>query len=113
MTSATSTDSIVETRTKVTRGKEYRYWIEMNVAGDFNAAFQLESQDLRLDYHGNGQPSLIYTGRIVAEPGNSSVPGPLGHTDQYIYTGEIIENLQGLDSALKCFTRIEVSCIKN
>ncbi|MFH1070830.1 MAG: hypothetical protein V1794_14530 [Candidatus Glassbacteria bacterium] len=113
MTSATSTDSVVETRTRAARGKEYRIWIEVNVAGDFNAAFQLESPDLRLDYHGNGQPSLVYAGRIVAEPGNSVVPRPFGRTDQYIYTGEILENLDGMDSALACFTRIEVSCSEN
>ena len=113
ITAATSTDSLVQTRAAVSRGKEYRYWIEMNVAGDFNAAYQLESEDLRLDYHGNGQPSLIYAGRISAVPGSSSVPVPFGHTDQYIYTDKLIENLDGFDSALACFTRIEVRCVEN
>src|SRR3989339_2052009 len=76
ITAATSREMTVSAEIEVTRGKSYVYFIEMNVAGDFNAVFPLESADGRLDYHGNGQPSLIYSGHILAEPGDSASPEP-------------------------------------
>ena len=110
ITAATSREMTVSAEIEAARGKSYVYFIEMNVAGDFNAAFPLESADGRLDYHGNGQPSLIYSGHILAEPGDSASPEPYGRTDQYQYTGEVIRDLQGIDSAFECLKNIQVFC---
>ena len=111
ITSATSLTGEVTAEVEVPKGKKYRYYIEMNVAGDFNRAFPLETEDSRLDYHGNGQPSLIYRGEIVAEPGNESSPQPYGRTDQHQFTGELIADLAGMESALECLKKIEVTCL--
>jgi len=111
ITRATSLTGEVTAEVEVPRGKKFRYYLEMNVAGDFNRAFPLESEDSRLDYHGNGQPSLVYRGEIVAEPGNKSSPEPYARTDQYQFTGGLITDLAGLDSALECLKKIEVVCL--
>lgn len=111
ITSATSLTGEVTAVVEVPGGEKYRYYIEMNVAGDFNRSFPLETEDSRLDYHGNGQPSLVYRGEIIAVPGNKSAPEPYGRTDQHQFTGERITDLAGMDSALECLKKIEVVCL--
>jgi len=111
ITGATSLTGEVTAEVEVQKGEKYRYYIEMNVAGDFNRSFPLESEDSRLDYNGNGQPSLVYRGEIVAAPGNRSTPQPFGRTDQHQFTGKLIADLAGIDSALECLKKIEVTCL--
>ena len=110
ITGATSYEQLVTaTASGIPKGKKLNYYIEMNVAADFNAAYPLEGENNQLDNQHNGQPSLIYRGQIAAEPGEVSVPTPWARTEQYQFTGEIIEDLSGMDSALKCFSKIEVT----
>lgn len=111
ITRATSLTGEVTAEVEVPGAKKYRYYIEMNVAGDFNRRFPLETEDSRLDYNGNGQPSLVYRGEIIAEPGIKSVPEPFGRTDQHQFTGELFTDLTGMVSALECLTKIEVVCL--
>ncbi|MCE5270879.1 DUF2271 domain-containing protein [bacterium] len=113
VTRATSQDGKVHAETKVAAGQRYLCYIEMNVAGDFNSAYPFERQDGTLDNHGNGQPSLVYRAALTAADGATAVPEPVGRTEQYGYTGEIIHDLQGLDSALKCLTSLAVTCSAN
>ena len=47
----------------------------------------------------------------MAEPGNRSTPEPCGRTDQHQFTGELIADLAGMDSALECLKKIEVVCL--
>ena len=112
ITRATSRTETINAQAIVPRASRWRYYVEMNVAGDFNRAFPLEREDQRLDYHGNGQPSLVYAGEIVAEPDSSSIPQPVGRSDQYQFSGELIPDIKGLDSALRVFKKIEVVCLK-
>jgi hypothetical protein len=110
ITGATSQTGKVRAEATVPAGKKYVFYLEMNVAGDFNNAYPFEVAGGVVDYHGNGQPSLIYRGEITAAPGDSSSPVPYGRTEQHQYTGVIIRNLDGLDSALKCLKNIKVVC---
>ena len=55
---------------------------------------------------------LIYKGEIMAEPGNKATPRLIGRTKQHEFSG-IIEDLEGMDSALKCFKSIEVVCLEH
>ncbi|HUU26835.1 MAG TPA: hypothetical protein VM123_03410 [archaeon] len=112
ITRATSKTGLVTAEVEVPLSSRWRYYIEMNVAGDFNRHFPLETEDHRLDYHGNAQPSLVYRGEITAEPGNRSTPQPVGRSDQYQFTSEMITDLKGMDSALECFKSIEVECLR-
>ncbi|MBW7997446.1 MAG: hypothetical protein FVQ81_12900 [Candidatus Glassbacteria bacterium] len=112
ITAATSLERLVSaSATGIQRGRKLFYYIELNVAADFNAAFPLEGENMQLDYQHNGQPSLIYRGEIIAEPGNLSTPEPWARTAQYQFTGEVIEDLEGMESALQCFSKIEVEVV--
>jgi len=113
ITRSTSQDGQVHAETKVAAGRRYLCYIEMNVAGDFNTAYPLERQDGTLDNHGNGQPSLIFCAALTAAEGAKAAPAQIGRTEQFGYTGEIIHDLEGLDSALKCLTNLSVTCSAN
>jgi hypothetical protein len=110
ITKATSLEELITVEVEVPKGSSFRYYIEMNVAGDFNSRFPFEDESSRLDYHGNGQPSLIYRGEITAEPGSKATARLLGRTKQHEFSG-IIDDLEGMDSALKCFKSIEIVCL--
>ena len=110
ITGATSQEELVTAEVEVPKGSRHLFYIEMNVAGDFNSRFPFEDESSRLDYHGNGQPSLIYRGEITAEPGSKATPRLMGRTKQHEFSG-IIDDLEGMDSALKCFKSIEVVCL--
>ncbi len=104
-------DERIEAGAVLPRGGRWRYYIELNVAGDFNDTFPVESPTGVLDRHGNGQPSLVWSGVIAAEPGGSSTPEPLGRTEQHQFADSLTADLSGMDSALKVFTAIRVACL--
>ncbi len=109
VTAATSLEKVINASTSgIPKGKKLIYYIEHNVAADFNAAYPFEGDNMQLDYQRNGQPSLIYRGEITAVPGESSVPVAWARTEQYQFTGEIIRDLEGMKNALECFSKIEV-----
>ena len=110
VTSATPKVDDFNITVEVERGKTWFYYIEMNVAGDYNESFPAFSSKKRPDKHGNGQPSLIYKGEILAEEGENSRPKLIGRSDQYHFTTEIISDLKDLDSAKKVFSNIVVQC---
>ncbi len=95
---------------EVEKGIRWLYFIEMNVAGDYNKSFPSVSSDKRPDNHGNGQPSLIYKGEILSENGKTSMPEIIGRSNQYYFTTKITPDSVGIDSAKEVFTTIVVSC---
>ncbi len=92
------------------RGSTWDYFIEVNVSGDFNAAFPSVRDDGVEDQQGNGQPSLIYQGRITAKPGSRSSPKLVGRTEQFAPIDRLVRDLEGIDSAKRLLSAIEVSC---
>jgi hypothetical protein len=86
------------------------YFIEVNVSGDYNDAFPLSQQDGKRDRQGNGQPSIIYRGKIISSPGLRSSPELIGRTEQFENVKYIIKDLEGITSAKDLFSTIEVSC---
>ena len=86
------------------------YFIEVNVSGDYNDAFPVKRQDGKQDRQGNGQPSIIYKGKINASPGRRSSPQLIGRTDQFQNVKNIITDLKGITTAKDLFSKIEVSC---
>lgn len=110
VTYATPKERLV-VRTDVPEGSRWKYFIEVNVSGDFNADFTKQSKDGRTDRDGNGQPSLVYGGTIEAVKGAVSQPVVLGHTDQYEPIFKLTENTEGITTALKLLKTIKVSCL--
>lgn len=87
----------------------WNYYIEINVSGDYNDSFPPVLKDGRKDPNGNGQPSIIYRGRITALPGQRSVPGLIGRTDQLEGISHIIEDIEGISTAKDLLSKIEVT----
>ena len=111
ITGATSKTELITAKVLVPKLSRWRYYIEMNVSGDFNRTYPEMSNSMRPDRHGNGQPSHVYCGEIVAEPGRTSSPEPIGRSRHYQFTDQIIPDLDGIKSALDVFKSIEVKCI--
>lgn len=95
----------------VPAGSVWDYWIEVNVSGDYNEAFPVETSDGRKDQAGNGQPSLVYRGNITAVAGAKSEPKLLGRTEQHEATDRINESLDGITTAKGLLSKIDATCV--
>jgi len=95
---------------QVTRGTRWKYYVEVNASGDFNAAFPRFSQAGLSDRYGNGQPSLVYQGWIEATKGATSRPELLGRTDQYDPVDQLADDLQGITTAGELLGSMKVLC---
>lgn len=91
-------------------GSEWEYFVEVNVSGDHNEHFPQTTKDGKSDPHSNGQPSIIYKGKIAALPGEKSIPILTGRTHQFGDDGEIITDIQGITTAQKLLCQLEVAC---
>ncbi len=96
--------------TDVVAGSVWDYFIEVNVSGDYNDTFGARKKDGTPDKHGNGQPSIIYKGRIAASPGRQSTPRLIGRTDQWQSVKYIITDLKPITTAKDLLSDIKVSC---
>jgi hypothetical protein len=110
VTGATPQIADIIITTDVEAGRCCHYYIEMNVAGDYNRAFPKVSAKKRQDNHGNGQPSLVYKGTIQTNVGTVSKPECAGRSQQYFFVTEIDSDLAGIDSALEVFRIVSVEC---
>ncbi|NQT01647.1 MAG: hypothetical protein HQ580_06475 [Planctomycetes bacterium] len=88
----------------------WNYFIEVNVSGDYNDAFPVTQKDGKRDRQGNGQPSIIYRGKITSSPGRRSSPQLIGRTEQFQSVKYIITDLEGITTTQDLFSTIEVSC---
>ena len=109
ITRPTPKASLVVT-TLVPPGSEWRYFVEVNVSGDFNKAFPDVLSNGQPDEAGNGQPSLVYRGRIKATPGQRNTPKLIGRTDQLRAVSKLSDDLSGITTAKKLLSRIVMSC---
>ena len=109
ITQPTPKESLVVT-TVVPPGSEWRYFVEVNVSGDFNEAFPEHLDNGRPDEAGNGQPSLVYRGHIKAIPGQRNTPKLIGRTDQFRPAMKLNDDLSGITTAKKLLSDIEMSC---
>jgi hypothetical protein len=100
------------TDTEAVRGSRWKYFIEINVSGDFNPDFPSLSKDGISDRYGNGQPSLVYQGLIEATEGAASKPELLGRTDQYEPIDYIISNVEKITTAKNLLKEVSVLCSK-
>jgi hypothetical protein len=107
---ATQKTSAISREITVPRGSKWAYYVEVNVAGDYNPAFPSYQKDGTPDHDGNGQPSLIYSGEITAVAGAVSRPDLIGRTEQLYISTVINPDLEGIGNAKKLFKNIEVTC---
>ena len=98
-------------KANVRTGSDWRYYVEVNVSGDYTEAFPSIKYYGDLDTQGNGQPSIIYMGEITANPGTRSTPELIGRTEQLYLSTEINPDLEGIKNAKDVFSKIVVSCL--
>ena len=107
---ATQKVAELEKKAVVPKGSEWVYYVEVNVAGDYTLNFPSYQPDGTPDPDGNGQPSIIYRGKIAANPGSRSIPELIGRTEQMFLSTEINRDIQDIGSAKHLFSKIEVTC---
>lgn len=100
-------------QSEVSSGTRWEYLAEVNASGDFNASFPRLSADGRPDRYGNGQPSVVYRGRIEAVAGRTSRPELIGRTDQHKPTNNLTEETGGITNAGQLINSFVVSCQRN
>ena len=112
ITGATPKKKNIKVTTEVPAGSHWNYYIEMNLAGDFNNFYPSRIVNYGPDKYGNGQPSLIFKGTIKADVGQTSKPSIIGRTDQIYFKSEVNPSLDGIDSAKDVFFEILIKCEK-
>lgn len=100
----------ISTQVNVPKDSNWRYFVEVNVAGDYTPEFPALHDNGAPDRHGNGQPSIIYRGEITASVGNQSTPELIGRTEQMYFTTDINPDLTGIKNANEVFSSIKVIC---
>ncbi|UCD50553.1 MAG: hypothetical protein JSW27_23880 [Phycisphaerales bacterium] len=95
---------------QVPRGSRWRYFVEVNVSGDYSTAFPSLTEAGLSDRYGNGQPSIVYRGTIEATAGRTSQPDLWGRTDQHVPMSKPIPDLQPITTAKDLLRSITVSC---
>jgi len=93
-------------------GSEWRYYLELNVSGDYNDTFKSSTPSGSPDPDGNGQPSLIYSGTVKAVSGWTDTARVVGRTDQMVATPDIIHEMQGFTTAHKVLRLLSVKSIE-
>ncbi|MBE0535287.1 MAG: hypothetical protein IH624_06410 [Phycisphaerae bacterium] len=100
----------LECRITAPRGTRWQYFVEVNQSFDNNEHFPQVDSEGRKDLHSNGQPSIVYTGRITAIPGRTGSAELLGRTEQFEPTTTLNKDLSGITSAAGVLKDITVSC---
>lgn len=108
VTGATIPRGKINANILVEKGRRYNYYIEVNASGDYNESFSYWSDDSKPDTEGNGQPSIIYKGEIIAELNSKSIPKLIGRSEQRTISNSINPDTSGITTAKQLISSIEV-----
>jgi hypothetical protein len=107
---ATPRAGVFKVRVTVPRGMRIECFVEVNLSGDFNQRFPYRDKNGMPDPEVNGQPSLIYRGSMIAEPGREVLLKLIGRTAQWTAVDFIIKDLSGITSAAGAVTGLKAVC---
>jgi len=100
-------------RVEVEPGSHWLCWLEVNLAADFNEAFQRYDEETGSeDTHLSGQPPLLYRGEVSAVVGRRVVPEIHGQTIADTFTGEVARELKGVTTAKDIFKSVEIRVVR-
>lgn len=97
-TGATPKNTLSVITAKPGEGK-WIYFVEVNVSGDYNAAFGYWSKNKVPDSEGNGQPSLVYSGAVDFDLKQFEQVTLAGRTKQFGIVTSLEKDLAGITSA--------------
>ena len=106
---ATPKEGLITATVSVPLNSQWKYYIEVNVSADYNNKFSYWSKDGLPDSEANGQPSLIYSGHILADGKNFSTPVLVGRTNQRYAIKEMSKDLSGVTSAKQLLKKLIVT----
>ena len=93
---------------KVLRYSRWEYFIEVNVSADYNKSFPYWSKEGLPDSEANGQPSLVYRGRITADGNSRDIPVLIGRTKQRHAVDTLSTDMNSITTATQLVKNIEV-----
>jgi hypothetical protein len=110
---ATPRKDIFTIRVEVPADTTLQCWIEMNLSCDYNEYYR-ESDPERMisDEFGNGQPALVYMGKIRTEIGNIIKPELHGMSVESDSTEKPVRAMKGITTANQVFSSIEVEVLR-
>jgi hypothetical protein len=92
----------------VPKKSTWNYFVEVNASADYNEAFAYWSKKGLPDSQANGQPSLVYSGQIIADGSDHNIPGLIGRTEQRRAVNSLSNDLSGITTAIHLIENIEV-----
>lgn len=96
---------------KVPRGSSWKVFVEVNASGDYTRVYPRALASGAPDSDGNGQPSIVYSCTIDANPGTSAVPELIGRTEQFGADGRLNPEVESITTAADILPKIEVKCV--
>lgn len=109
---ATPREDLFVIRVEVPPDSTYLCWIEMNLSGDYNDFYKETDPVSRTsDEYGNGQPALVYFGKIEAVPGQVIEPEIFGMSIRSDSSNKIIYPVKGITNADRVFSNIQVQVV--
>jgi hypothetical protein len=107
---ATPQDDVFSIRAEVPANSTFVCWIEMNLSGDFNDYYKESDPEKKIsDEYGNGQPALLYRGKIRTELGNAILPELYGMS---LRSADPVRPVIGITTADQVFSRIDVEVVR-
>lgn len=91
---------------EVEKGSDWFYFIEVNASGDYNEHFSYWSDNGIPDSEGNGQPSIIYSGKVTAGSKIENIPILIGISNQYYATDTLSTDLHKISTAQELISKV-------
>ncbi len=111
VSSATTKTGSLSVEALLDTGSVWTYYIEANVAGDYNNSFAPYLKNGIIDSEGNGQPSIVYREKIKILKNNKSEPILIGRTFQTTVKDTLSRDLSGITTAKDVIKKIEVTVL--
>lgn len=113
VTQATPKAEHIAWAVEVEPGSRWICWLEVNLAADYNEAFQEYDEETgTMDTDKSGQPSILYRGEIVAEAGARVRPEPYGQKRLDSAEGAMQRGLGDITSATEIFKSVEIRVVR-
>lgn len=115
VTGATPKTDHFRIHAEVEPGSEWRVWVEVNLAGDFNKSYvYYDYKKGKMDDHYIGQPSLVYKAALKAKIGNEVQPELFAQSSLGVGGVTVLEPVSdSVTTAREIFQSIKIRVIRS